>query len=271
MGVRCAYAQLDAGQLHYRYAGDPDNPTLVLLHQTPSTSAMYIPLMTVLAENYYLLAPDTPGFGGSEALAGPCSITGFSRRLLDFLQHLDVDECLLFGHHTGAAIAVQMAVDDPGRFAALALCGPTLLSESQRSTLPALVAPFPPSDDGSHFQQMWQRIGAKDPHAPQSLIQREVLSAIACGDNYQASYRAVCEQDYASQLAVLDCPVLVFAGEQDSLRDAVDPSLALLKNGCTASLPAGAGTYVCEREPGAVAGLLIDFYSGIQEKKHGPE
>ena len=77
MGVRCAYAQLDAGQLHYRYAGDPDNPTLVLLHQTPSTSAMYIPLMTVLAENYYLLAPDTPGLAAAKPLLGHAVLPDF--------------------------------------------------------------------------------------------------------------------------------------------------------------------------------------------------
>ncbi|MEH6586090.1 MAG: alpha/beta hydrolase [Halioglobus sp.] len=256
-----SYTQLPGGQVHYRYAGDRHLPVLVLLHQTPSHSSMYLPLMQELADQFYIIAPDTPGFGGSDPLSGECSIASFSERLLEFLQALGVEVCTLFGHHTGASIAVQMAFDDPGRFNALALCGPTLLTDAQRETLPAKAAGFPAEADGSHLLKMWQRVRAKDEQAVLSLVQREVLSALVCGELYQASYRAVCAQDFATQLAALGCPVLAFAGDQDLLITAVEPSLALLSNGHTASLPTGAGTYACEQQAAEMAVILSDFVS----------
>lgn len=261
--VSRSYAWVEGGQIHYRVAGNTDRMPLVLLHQTPSTSAMYLPLMAELASDFYLLAPDTPGFGNSDRLPGECTIAGFSRQLLAFLQALKIERCLLFGHHTGAAIAVQMASDEPQRFAALALSGPTLLSERQRQTLPDTASPYARDDSGTHLQEMWQRIRAKDTNAPAALIERETLSAIECGDYYQASYRAVCAQDYQAQLQKLSCPVLAFAGDNDSLAAAVTPTLELLRDGHTVNLPPGAGTYACESHAPALAELLREFFNRV--------
>ncbi len=259
--IRRAYTQISSGQVHYRHAGDPGCPVLILLHQTPSHSAMYLPLMSELAGQYHLIAPDTPGFGLSDALAQHCSIEALANSLLEFLEVLGVEQCMLFGHHTGAAVAVQMVVNDPERFSALALCGPTMLSESQRDTLPAKASSLPAQVDGSHLLAMWQRISGKDRSASLQLIQREVLSALSCGDAYQASYQAVCAQDFASQVTAITCPVLAFAGDEDLLSTAVNPTLALLRDGHTASLPPGAGTYACEQQAPEMALILRDFFN----------
>ena len=53
----------------YREAGPPDAPTLLLLHGFPSSSRMYQPLLTRLADAYRLVAPDFIGFGHSAAPA----------------------------------------------------------------------------------------------------------------------------------------------------------------------------------------------------------
>ncbi|MEO8131212.1 MAG: alpha/beta fold hydrolase, partial [Bryobacteraceae bacterium] len=51
----------------YREAGDPRNPAMVLLHGFPSSSHMYRNLMANLADKFYLIAPDYPGFGNTDA------------------------------------------------------------------------------------------------------------------------------------------------------------------------------------------------------------
>ena len=56
---------VDGVTIFYREAGDPDKPTILLLHGFPSTSYMYDALMSNLATNYHLIAPDYPGFGNS--------------------------------------------------------------------------------------------------------------------------------------------------------------------------------------------------------------
>ena len=235
---------------------------LLLLHQSPSTSAMYEPLMAALCDRYFLVAPDNPGFGGSDALAVGYGVGDIAASFADLLDVLEVQDCYVFGHHSGTAVAVQLAIDCPGRCKSLALSGPTLLDEAQRQSLPDQVSAFPVEQDGGHLLKMWQRIRAKDPLAALDLIQREVLSAIDSGEHYQGVYRAVCAQDFAALLPSLDCPVLVFAGDQDPLRGGVEPSLALLRDGHTATLPAGTTTYVCERQLDELMDTLEHFCDG---------
>lgn len=263
--TRRGYADVEGAQLHYREAGDPASPTLLLLHQSPSHSAMYEPLMAELADRFHLLAPDNPGFGGSDPLADGMSIEGMARAIRGFLRARGIERCLVFGHHAGAAVAVQLEYDYPGTTIALALSGPPLLDDAMKQALPGLASPFPLQDDGSHLLAMWRRMRGKDPLAALDLSQREAISALQCGDAYQQSYTAVTQQDFAGQLPALDCAVLVFAGDEDALHASVEPTLARLRDGRRAGMPAGAGTYACEREVGRVAANLRAFFEDILE------
>ena len=259
-----AYADVDGRQCHYRSAGDRSLPPLLLLHQSPSSSAMYEPLMAQLQDRYFLLAPDNPGFGNSDPLPVPAdslTIAHYARAVQGFCTALQVQSCHIFGHHTGAAIAVQLENDYPGTARSIALSGPTLLSDEQKLALPALASPFALADDGAHLGAMWQRLRDKDPDAPLELSQRELLSAFTCGDSYQASYTAVTRQDFATQLERLTCPVLVFAGGEDPLRSAVEPTLARLADGHSLVAPADQRTYICERQAPWLAGALHDFFA----------
>jgi len=260
--VRRAYVDLPGGQMHYRSAGAASAPVLVLLHQSPSHSAMYETLMTALADRFYLLAPDTPGFGNSDSLLNPSAdIPAFANAIAEFLSVLGIEQCHLFGHHTGAAIAAELAATHADLVRSLALSGPTLLTAAQKIALPGQAKALPAVADGSHLLAMWQRIRAKDEGAPLSLVQREVLSALDCGEAYGASYLAVTRHDFEGCLAAFRCPVLVFAGDCDPLYDAVAPTIAALARGEGAELSGGERTYVCERQSEQVASLLGEFFS----------
>ena len=56
----------------YREAGDPKNPTIVLLGGFPSSSHMFRDLIPELAGKFHLIAPDYPGFGNTD-LPDPAS------------------------------------------------------------------------------------------------------------------------------------------------------------------------------------------------------
>jgi pimeloyl-ACP methyl ester carboxylesterase len=56
---------VDGIEIFYREAGNPKNPSLLLLHGFPESSAMFKNLMVLLADKFYLVAPDYPGFGFS--------------------------------------------------------------------------------------------------------------------------------------------------------------------------------------------------------------
>jgi len=59
--------EIDAHKIFYREAGDPKNPTLLLLHGFPASSFMFRGLIQQLSDQFHLVAPDYPGFGYSDA------------------------------------------------------------------------------------------------------------------------------------------------------------------------------------------------------------
>ena len=259
--TRRAYIDVGELQLHYRCAGAPEKPALLMLHQSPSHSAMYEPLIALLAETFHIVAPDNPGFGNSDPLpADEQQVKDYAAAIRGLVEALDLAPCFVFGHHAGAAIAAQLEHDYPGTARALALSGPPLLDAATRAALPGQATPFPPAEDGTHLLQMWQRIRSKDAGAPLSISQRETLSALASGNAYHASYTAVAAQDFASLLPGIACPTLVYAAGADPLLMGVAPTLALLPNGEKGVLPGSERTYVCEKQAQDVAVLLTEFF-----------
>jgi len=63
--VRYGMENVDGLEIFFREAGEPSKPVIVLLHGFPSSSHMYREVLRELADSYYLIAPDYPGFGNS--------------------------------------------------------------------------------------------------------------------------------------------------------------------------------------------------------------
>ena len=64
-GVSYRTTTIEGVDIFYREAGNPSNPTLLLLHGFPTSSHMFRDLITELADEYHLVAPDYPGYGFS--------------------------------------------------------------------------------------------------------------------------------------------------------------------------------------------------------------
>ncbi|HEY6901493.1 MAG TPA: alpha/beta hydrolase [Puia sp.] len=63
------YIQVDGLNLFYREAGDKGKPAILLLNGVPNSSGAFQDLMNDLKDDFYLVAPDFPGFGNSDAPA----------------------------------------------------------------------------------------------------------------------------------------------------------------------------------------------------------
>lgn len=57
--------EIDGLDIFYREAGSPNAPTILLLHGFPTSSHMFRNLISALADEFHLIAPDYPGFGAS--------------------------------------------------------------------------------------------------------------------------------------------------------------------------------------------------------------
>ncbi|MER5707539.1 alpha/beta hydrolase [Streptomyces sp. NPDC042898] len=120
--LRAHTVTIDGLDVFYREAGDPANPTLVLLHGFPSSSHMYRGLMAELADAYHLIAPDHIGFGASAAPAVgdfPYSFEKLTEITLGLLDRLGVERFALYIQDYGAPIGLRIASRDPERVTAI--------------------------------------------------------------------------------------------------------------------------------------------------------
>src|SRR6516162_2268243 len=59
--------EVDGINIFYREAGNAESPAVLLLHGFPSSSHMFRNLISLLASDYHVVAPDLPGFGFSDS------------------------------------------------------------------------------------------------------------------------------------------------------------------------------------------------------------
>jgi pimeloyl-ACP methyl ester carboxylesterase len=57
---------IDGINIFYREAGDPAKQQIILLNGVPNASSAFQELMNDLKDDYYMVAPDFPGFGNSD-------------------------------------------------------------------------------------------------------------------------------------------------------------------------------------------------------------
>ncbi|SOC57356.1 alpha/beta fold hydrolase [Ornithinimicrobium cerasi] len=101
-----------------REAGDPSAPVLLLVHGNVSSSVFFEELMEDLAADFHLIAPDYRGYGDSErkVVDATRGMADFSDDLAALLDTLGVEGPVdVLGWSAGGNIALQLAIDHPGR------------------------------------------------------------------------------------------------------------------------------------------------------------
>ena len=119
-------ADVDGLTVFYREAGEPDAPTLVLLHGFPSASHMFRELIPLLADRFHLVAPDLPGFGKPDMPArGDFGYT--FEHLADVIDRLTevlgLDRFALYVFGYGAPVGFRIATRHPERTAIISRNG----------------------------------------------------------------------------------------------------------------------------------------------------
>lgn len=116
--VTYGYETVDDTKVFFREAGDPSNPALVLLHGFPHSSHQYRDLIPLLAEDYYLIAPDYPGFGASDFPSRDeydYTFDNIADTVDTFLEQKGVDQYSLFIQDYGAPVGLRIATEHPER------------------------------------------------------------------------------------------------------------------------------------------------------------
>jgi pimeloyl-ACP methyl ester carboxylesterase len=114
--------KIDGINIFYREAGSKDKPSVLLLHGFPTSSHMFRNLIPALADDYYVVAPDYPGYGQSDMPDRKSFSYSFDRygNLVDhLLEKLGIKRYAMYVMDYGAPVGWRLALKHPDRVTAL--------------------------------------------------------------------------------------------------------------------------------------------------------
>ncbi|MEV0777158.1 Ohr family peroxiredoxin [Streptomyces sp. NPDC050428] len=254
--ARRDYVTLPWGRVHYRHAGDQDAPVVLMLHQSPLSSATYEPALAPLAaRGVRAVAVDTPGFGMSDAAPGPWSIPEYARAVWQIADAIGLDSVHLLGQHTGATVAAEAALQQRQRVRGLVFQGIPLYSDEERAEKSSSYAPgYTPADDGGHLRVIWDRVRWLYPTIGAESASRQVAEYLSVGPDYAVAYRAV----FAHRLdtaALAGIPTLLLHGGDDVLNRMNKEVQAAFPDAPLTVIPGGTD-FVAEEQPEEFASAL---------------
>ncbi|MBW3639562.1 MAG: alpha/beta fold hydrolase [Actinobacteria bacterium] len=126
MGVRTLYLE----------AGPSDGPPVLLLHGLGATNASMLPVLADLAVDHRVLAPDSPGFGASDAPKGPYSPAWFAAWVEAFQRETGSRGAVVVGNSLGGRIALECGLTHPDSVRALVLLTPSPAFRRLRQYVP---------------------------------------------------------------------------------------------------------------------------------------
>ncbi|NML44749.1 alpha/beta hydrolase [Ramlibacter sp. G-1-2-2] len=279
-GIGRGFVELPQAQIHYRHAGrDGARRPLVLVHASPASSAGLVPLMAAMATDRRVIAPDTLGNGDS---VGPipegADVPFFAGRLLQALDALGLQRFDLYGTHTGASIATELALVHPERVGALVLDGVGLYPpDFQRELLERYAPALKLDHQAGYLMWVWHFVRDTFMYWPWYRLDREhrrdnalpapevlhakVVEVLKAAQTYHHSYRAAMAYDKRSRMPLLQVPTLAACARSDMLHIYFDELCTLVPGGRGAWLE---GIHTPEAAA-ATAAQLRQFFDAVAD------
>lgn len=259
--IRRGFADVAEGQVHYREAGRGlgDGCPLVMFHASPGSAKMVEPLLRRLGRHRHAIGLDTLGNGDSSAPATAAPpLVYFAQAHVRALDALGITRFDAYGSHTGANIAIEIAIEHPQRVRRLILDGVSLYSPEERADMLAHYAPEVTIDlRGSQLNWIWHFV--RDVflfwpwYRPDAAHRRtlglpsaddlhdKVLEVLKATRTYHIPYRSAIAYEKESRLPLLRVPTLLACARTDMMLEYFERVLALLPSARSAITP-GAGS-----------------------------
>jgi len=267
------FVDVDGVNIRYQTWGKPapDKPTALLLHGFANSLQSFRLLAPLLADRYYVVAFDMPGFGLSDKPA-PFDYKNAHQATVacDLIKVLGLKNVVVGGHSLGGAIALRVALESP-EVVGLVVMNPGIITSGVPAIAKYLVFPFP-------------RIQAKifgDPEFRSNFLRRSFVNpAIVTDDVVKDLSRTARTQGYLSgmsnmmgqyndpdevpMLPRVTVPSLIVWGQQDrnkAMSEFEELKAKLPLN--TAVLVPTSGHYVQEEAPAETAAAMNAFVDRV--------
>jgi pimeloyl-ACP methyl ester carboxylesterase len=233
-------------------------PPLILIHGAGGTH-LHWPSEIRRLPGYRVYSLDLPGHGKSTGRSQQ-TIAGYAHQVADWLEAANLHSAVFAGHSMGSAIALSLALDDPGHVLGLALIGASARLQVNPMLLAgaASVSTFPKAIEAV---MSW----SFSPKAPARLV--EICSrrmAETRPSVLHSDFLACDAFDAASRLGEVSQPALVVCGEDDRMTPLRSAQfLAAGIPNARLEVISGAGHMVMIEHPSAVASALRRFLDDI--------
>lgn len=271
--IKRHFADLPSRQIHYREREGGEGVPLLLFHASPGSAKQLEGLMGHFRPGRRVIAFDRPGNGDSPALdiAQP-EIADYASVAVEFLDALRVPQADVYGTHTGASIAAEMAVIAPDRVRCVIQDGIPVYTPERTAYLLEHYAPaFPPDLDGAYlirafnflrdqylFSPWFERSKAarrmNGLPAPE-ILHDWLLELLKAPTTYPLGYHAAFRYRAIDRLPLVSQPTLALAPEDDGLKGVTRELAEKCANFRFVELP----RYDADNYLSATAGAVDDF------------
>lgn len=263
------YARGPWGLVHFQDTGVPKNAAaralpLVLCHQAPMSSRQFDSVYGPLAaRGIRAIGIDTPGFGMSDVTPFVPKVEDWAKAVPPVLDHLGLRQVDLLGHHTGALIATEVALQFPARVRKLILNGPLPVTEDERRKFLEGVEKreknFEYKPDGTHLMDSFMgRFRMYGAGADPRLTTRVTVEKFMGYGPFWYGHYAAFVYDHAASIPKITHPTLILTNTGDQIYDNAKRTKAMRPDFAYVELPGG-GVDIVDQQPEAWANAVAAF------------
>ena len=262
--LKKAYVDSKDGQIHYWTAGS--GPTLLLIHQSSSSTEEYAAMVPYLSKHFHLVAFDWPGHGNSDDPSRAYGVEDYADSALVVMDHLEIDEFHVVGHHGGALLTMNLAWRFPSRIGKVILSG-TSGPKDEEGTKQFLEQLEKTKGDvfernGQTIMDTWNRYLKYIPEAsPKEILIPFINNMVSKLRPYDA-HHGVLPWDRRPALASLkNKEVLLIQGDLDVFVSEQEKLLEVLPLAKRVVIPGG-GPFYFFSKPEVSASVILKFLLG---------
>jgi 3-oxoadipate enol-lactonase/4-carboxymuconolactone decarboxylase len=209
------FATRDGIRLYWKLDGAAEAPPLVLLNSIGTDMALWDATLPGLLRTFRLLRIDTRGHGASDAPDGDYDLAMLANDVVAIMDAAAIERAAIAGVSLGGMIAMQLALDHPGRISALALiCTSAAMDaaawrarlETVRTQGTAAIAEM------AVGRFLSAPFAAQHPEIADGM-KRAIAAQAAAG--YAGAGAAIRDMALADRIATIAVPTLVVSGDAD--------------------------------------------------------
>jgi len=239
------YAELSRLAMYYDAYGDPQNPSVVLLHGGMSSALTWAEQIDALTPRYRVLVPEQQGHARTIDLDAPLTYQAMAGDTIEFLERIAGRPAHVVGHSDGGILALIIAIQRPDLLDRVVAIGANFHKDGLYRS--AIVDADPNADEFADSRESYASL------SPNGLSHWPVIFAKT--EHMMRTEPTLTPAD----IATIATPTLVMVGDDDVIAHSHSVELyEALPEGQLAIVP-GTSHGLKKEKPDLVNRLILDF------------